>query len=281
MKSIPLVALLTDFGTRDGYVGVMKGVMLGIAPDVRLVDLTHEIPPQDVWAGAWVLHTSWRAFPQGTVFLCVVDPGVGTGRRPVALRAGGQLFVGPDNGLFSYVLAEAPAERAVMLDKPLYHLPAPSTTFHGRDIFAPCAAHLARSILLDAVGTLVTVESLVRLPLPQPEWRDDALVGHVLYVDIYGNLITDFGPARTDAILTMPDMSLRIAGETITERCRTFGEGPQARAFALRDSSGHLAIAMRDGSAAALLGAGVGDDVTIVGMAHDVGVGIDAGNSPA
>lgn len=281
MKSIPLVALLTDFGTRDGYVGVMKGVMLGIASDVRLVDLTHEIPPQDVRAGAWVLHTSWRAFPQGSVFLCVVDPGVGTDRRPVALRAGGQLFVGPDNGLFSYVLAEAPAERAVVLDRPLYHLPAPSATFHGRDIFAPCAAHLARGILLDVVGTPVAVESLVRFPLPQPEWRGDALVGHVLHVDTFGNLITDFAPARTDAILAMPDVSLRIAGEMITERCRTFGEGPQGRTFALRDSSGHLAIAMRDGSAAVLLGAGVGDEVTIAGMSRDVGVGMDAPNSPA
>lgn len=280
MKSIPLVALLTDFGTRDGYVGVMKGVMLSIAPDVRLVDLTHEIRPQDLRAAAWVLRTSWRPFPEGTVFLCVVDPGVGTDRRPIALRAGGRLFVGPDNGLFSYVLAETPAERAVVLDKPLYHLPTLSATFHGRDIFAPCAAHLARGILLDVVGTPVAPDSVVRLQLPQPEWRDDALVGHVLHVDVYGNLITDFDPARTDVILTMPDMSMRIAGETMTERCRTFGEGPWGRAFALRDSSGHLAIAVRDGSAAALLGAGVGDEVTVVGLARDASVGMDSGNSP-
>ncbi|HLZ22714.1 MAG TPA: SAM-dependent chlorinase/fluorinase [Ktedonobacterales bacterium] len=269
MKSIPLVALLTDFGTRDGYVGVMKGVMLGIAPDVRLVDLTHEIPPQDVRAAAWVLHTSWRSFPGGTVFLCVVDPGVGTGRRPVALRAGGRFFVGPDNGLFSYVLADTPVERTVVLDKALYHLPTLSATFHGRDIFAPAAAHLARGILLDAAGTPVDPESLVRLPLSQPEWQEDALLGHVLHSDRFGNLITDFGPACTDAILATPEMSMCIAGETIREHCRTFVEGPEEQPFALRDSSGHLMIAVRGGSAAELLGAGVGEAVIVLGLERD------------
>ncbi|MGH2515300.1 MAG: SAM hydrolase/SAM-dependent halogenase family protein, partial [Ktedonobacterales bacterium] len=254
MKSVPLVALLTDFGTRDGYVGVMKGVILSIAPETQLVDLTHEIPPQHVHAGAWVLHTSWRAFPLGSVFLCVVDPGVGTSRRPIAVRAGGRLFVGPDNGLFSYILVEAKVERAVVLDKPLYHLPTPSATFHGRDIFAPCAAHLAREILLDAVGTPVPVESLARLPLSHPEWRDDTLVGHILHVDTFGNLITDFDTICTDSILAAPDVQIALAGEMIADRRRTFGEGPLERPFALRDSSGHLAIAVRNGSAAARLG---------------------------
>lgn len=270
MKPFPLVALLTDFGTRDGYVGVMKGVMLSIAPETRLVDLTHEIPPQNVRTGAWVLHTSWAAFPQGSVFLCVVDPGVGTSRRPVALRAGGRIFVGPDNGLFSYILAKAQVERAVVLDKPAYQLPAPSATFHGRDIFAPAAAHLARGILLDAVGTPVALESLVRLPLPHAYWRGDVLVGHVLHTDIFGNLITDFGPARTDAILAAPDIRVRIAGEIFSARHRAFGEGAAGRPFALRDSSGHLAIAVRDGSAAAMLGAGVGEEVVVEGLERDV-----------
>lgn len=279
MRSISLVALLTDFGTRDGYVGVMKGVMLGIAPDARLVDLTHEIAPQDVRTAAWVLHTSWRSFPEGSVFLCVVDPGVGTSRRPVALRAGGRLFVGPDNGLFSYVLTGAPAERAVVLDKPLYHLPTPSATFHGRDIFAPCAAHLARGILLDAVGTPVPPESLVRLPLPQPEWRDGTLIGHVLHTDTFGNLITDLDPLRANTILAAPDVRLCVAGETITERCHTFGEGPEGQPFALRDSSGHLAIAVRNGSAAARLGAGVGDEVIVLGLEPDTNPDMGAGGA--
>lgn len=269
MISFPLVALLTDFGAYDGYVGVMKGVMLGIAPDARLVDLTHEIAPQDVRAGAWVLHTSWRSFPLGTVFLCVVDPGVGTSRRPVAVRAGGRTFVGPDNGLFSNVLAEAPVERAVVLDKPLYHLPSPSATFHGRDVFAPCAAHLARGLLLDAVGSPVTPESLVRLPLSRPEWRNGALVGHVMHTDHFGNLITDLDPSYADAILAAPGVRMIIASETITARAHTFGDGPEGQAFALRDSSGHLALAVRNGSAAALLGAGEGDEVIVENLGRD------------
>ncbi|HKT39490.1 MAG TPA: SAM-dependent chlorinase/fluorinase, partial [Ktedonobacterales bacterium] len=115
MPTVPLIALLTDFGVEDGYPGVMKGVMLGIAPATPLVDLTHAIPPQDVRAGAWVLHTAWRYFPVGSVFLCVVDPGVGSARHPIALQAGGRLFVGPDNGLFTHILIENPDARAVML----------------------------------------------------------------------------------------------------------------------------------------------------------------------
>lgn len=279
MRSHALVALLTDFGTRDGYVGVMKGVMLGIAPETRLVDLTHEIPPQDVRAGAWVLHTSWRAFPEGTVFLCVVDPGVGTARLPIALRAGGQFFVGPDNGLFSYVLAEAAAERAVVLDKPLYHLPRPaSVTFHGRDIFAPCAAHLARGILMDVVGTpIAAVDTLVRLPLSRPTWHGATLIGHVVHIDAFGNLITDFDPARTDAILAAPAVSLCIREQRITTRAVTFGDGPEGQPFILRDSSGHLALAVRNGSAAARVGAAVGDEIVLEGARRDDALDRSAG----
>ena len=120
MAGSPPITLLTDFGSRDGYSGVMKGVILGIAPGTALVDLTHEIAPQDVVGAAWVLHTAWRYFPLGTIFLCVVDPGVGSARRPVALAAGGRLFVGPDNGLFSYVLAAAPPDEAVALEDPRF-----------------------------------------------------------------------------------------------------------------------------------------------------------------
>lgn len=270
MNRQPVLALLTDFGTRDGYVGVMKGVILGVAPECRLVDLTHDIPPQDVRAGAWVLGTAWRYFPEGTIFLCVVDPGVGSERRPIAVRAGGRIFVGPDNGMLSYVLASCQVERAVVLDKPLYHLPLASATFHGRDIFSPCAAHLARGILLEAVGTIIPAASLVTLPLSQPVWEDAAtLVGHVLHTDRFGNLISDFDAGLTGAILATPSIELGIAGYTITNRAATFADGPAGEPFALRDSSGHLALAVRDGSAAALLGADEGDEIRVVGLRRD------------
>lgn len=278
MQRPPIIALLTDFGTRDGYAGVMKGVILGITPECRLVDLTHDIPPQDVRAGAWALSTAWRYFPVGTIFLCVVDPGVGSERRPIAVRAGDRFFVGPDNGLCTYVLAGCEPERVVVLDKPLYHLPLPSATFHGRDIFSPCAAHLARGILLDAVGTVVSPSSLASLPLSHPMWADAAtLVGHVLHTDHFGNLISDFGSGLTGAILATPGVTLRVAGYAITACAPTFAAGPEREPFALRDSSGHLALAVRNGSAASLLGAGEGDEIRVTGLRRES----DVADAPA
>jgi len=269
MAGSPPIALLTDFGSRDAYPGVMKGVILGIAPGAALVDLTHEIAPQDVTGGAWVLHTAWRFFPLGTIFLCVVDPGVGGARRPVALAAGGRLFVGPDNGLFSYVLAAATTGEAVALDDPRFHLPHPSATFHGRDIFAPCAAHLARGIPLGELGSAVAATSLVTFALPRPVWQGDVLHGHVLHVDRFGNLITDVASALAAALLATPAARLAVAGTDISARAHTFADGPEGEPFLLADSSGHLAIAVRNGSAAALLGAGRGDEVVARGVPHE------------
>jgi S-adenosylmethionine hydrolase len=262
----PAIALLTDFGTADGYVGVMKGVLLGIAPGVALIDLTHDIPPQDIREAAWVLHTSWRYFPAGTIFLCVVDPGVGTGRRPVALRADGRVFVGPDNGLFSYVLAATEPEAAVTLDDPRHHLPGASATFHGRDIFSPCAAHLAAGVPLAALGSPLDPASLIRLAPPRPTWDGETLRGRVLHVDRFGNLITSVSGALATAALTAPDVTLRLGTYLITDRARTFASGPEQRLFVLLDSSGHLAIALRNGSAAAYMGAGRDDEIAITGL---------------
>lgn len=263
------IALLTDFGTRDGYLGIMRGVILGIAPASPVVDLTHEIPAQDVDTGAWVLSTAWRYFPRGTIFLAVVDPGVGSARRAIALRAGERLFVGPDNGLFSLVTAQAPAEEAVSLDNPRYQLPRPSATFHGRDIFAPAAAHLAAGVPLAALGGALAPESLVTLALPTPRRDGDALVGHVLHVDVFGNLITDFAGPLTDALLAVPGVSFTVGGMRVTDRALTFAAGPAGTPFALRDSSGHLAIAVRNGSAASLLGIRRGAEVRAHGAPPD------------
>ena len=269
MPAVPLVALLSDFGLRDGYVGVMKGAVLGIAPETPLVDLTHAIPPQDVRTAAWVLHTAWRSFPERSVFLCVVDPGVGSARRPIALQVGGRYFVGPDNGLFSYPLTEEGAAaataatvdgadamdtRAVILDNPRY-FPAtpPSTTFHGRDIFAPAAGRLAAGVPFEELGQSLAVSALARLALPQPEWRQRALLAHVVHVDHFGNILTDVKGPWAQAVFTAPAPVLTIAGRRVTARARTFAEGPADALFLYSDSSGHLAIARRNGSAAAAL----------------------------
>ena len=259
----PVIALLTDFGQADGYVGVMKGVMLGIAPDATLVDLSHEVPPQDVATGAWLLHTAWRSFPAGTVFLCVVDPGVGSDRRPIALHMADRYFVGPDNGLFSYILPSA--EVAVVLDDPRYHLPQTSATFHGRDIFAPCAAWLARMTPLTALGSSLPVADLVTLDLPEPFWQDGELIGRILHIDHYGNLITSFGPDMAVHILASKAATLHVGARRITARASHFAAGPEGAPFLLRDSSGHLAIAVRNGNAAVSLNARQGQEVRMTG----------------
>ncbi|MFI5273221.1 MAG: S-adenosyl-l-methionine hydroxide adenosyltransferase family protein [Ktedonobacterales bacterium] len=262
----PAIALLTDFGTADAYPGVMCGIMLGIAPTVPTVTLTHEIPPQDVVSAAWVLHTAWRSFPAGSVFLCVVDPGVGGTRRPIALAAGGCFFVGPDNGLFSFVLAGAAARAAVVLDNPRYRLPHVSATFHGRDVFAPAAAHLAVGVPLATLGTPLAPHSLLRLPLSAPQWEDDTLVGHVVHVDHFGNLITDIAGSLAAALLNTPCVTLRLDDTPIAARAETFAAAPTGTPVALLDSSGHLAVALRDGSAAAALSAGRGASLRAHGV---------------
>ena len=278
-RTAPLVALLTDFGTADGYVGVMKGVILDIAPGIPLVDLTHGVPAQDVRQGAWILHTAWQYLPAGSVCLAVVDPGVGTQRREVAFAAGGRLFVGPDNGLFSYVLNTAPAAAAVLLDNPRYRLPSVSATFHGRDVFAPAAGHLAAGVPLGELGSVIDPASLARLEVPRPEPHPMGLLGHVLHVDRFGNLITDFGPDFVASVFLDPRVRLRVGAAEITSRATTFAMGPADVPFALIDSSGHVAIAVRDGSAAARLGAGVGTEVLAIGASRTQDAGGGPGNT--
>ncbi|HKT38508.1 MAG TPA: SAM-dependent chlorinase/fluorinase [Ktedonobacterales bacterium] len=255
MAAVPLIALLTDFGASDGYPGVMKGVILGIAPATPLVDLTHEIAPQDVRAGAWVLHTAWRYFPEGSVFLCVIDPGVGSARRAIALQAGGRIFVGPDNGLFSYLLADPfdADARAVILAYPRYFAAHPSDTFHGRDIFAPAAAWLATGITIEELGPAVPAENLARLPLRQPTWQGDTLIASCAHSDHFGNILTTIAGDLARVVLSASAARLTIADHSVTARARTFAEGPEGELFLYLDSSGHLAIARRNGSALATL----------------------------
>lgn len=267
-----LVGLLTDFGLEDGYVGVMKAVALSIAPTASLVDISHDVAPQDVEMGAWLLATAWRYFPAGSVLLCVVDPGVGGSRRAVALEAHGRVFVGPDNGLFTSPLEDdltdgAPI-RCARLDNPHYHLAAPSATFHGRDIFAPCAAHLVAGVPLAALGSPVDPAALVRLDVARHAvWRDDMVVGRVAHIDRYGNLITNIGPELAQQALSQPTAWTEVAGREVWASATHFAAGPADEPFFLQDSSGALAIAMRGASAAAVLGARRGDAVTLRGLA--------------
>lgn len=280
MSTTPIIGILTDFGLSDHYVGVMKAVALTIAPGAQLVDITHQIAPQDVEGGAWTLGMTWRAFPVGSVLLCVVDPGVGSARRAVALEVAGRRFVGPDNGLFTYSLADdsSSAARCVALDDPRYHLPAPSATFHGRDIFAPCAAHLASGVALESLGSAVDVASLVRLPIAlRGERRGDAVIGRVAHIDHYGNLITNIESQSTRAALARPLARISLGQWTVSARATHFAAGPLDEPFFLQDSSGALAIVLRDGSAAERMGARRGDVVTLCGMDDTSDTAGDAG----
>ncbi len=241
MKRGPIV-LLTDFGLKDHYVGVMKGVIADLAPEARVIDLLHEVPPQDVFAGAFHLWTSYRYFPAGSIFVAVVDPGVGTKRRGLLLEAHDRFFIGPDNGLFTLVLDETEDFRAFSLENSRFFLPKVSHTFHGRDVFAPCAAHLFRGEDPEEFGP--PVRDPVRLPVPPLREEPQRLIGTVIHVDRFGNLITNIPAAR----LPRPPKAVIFRGERIPFR-RTYGEAPPGTPLALVDSDGLLEIAVSGGSA--------------------------------
>lgn len=259
------IAILTDFGYRDHYVGVMKGVIASIAPDAQVIDITHGVPPQSIVAGAIALRESWRFFPQRTVFLAVVDPGVGTSRLPVAIetRAGAR-FVGPDNGLLSLAADDAGIKTIICLESSRHRLANPSSTFHGRDIFAPAAAHLAGGVSLSALGSkLVRIEML---KLPKPEPVRDSIRGEVLYIDGYGNLITNISQrdvARLLSSFRAKSVSVRIKGSAPTKILNTYGDARSGAILATFGSFELLEIAVRDGSAARRLRCGVGDSVKV------------------
>lgn len=243
-----IVTLLTDFGLTDSYVGQVKGVILGLAPRVSLVDLTHEIPAQDVREGSFQLATAWSAFPEGTVHMAVVDPGVGTARRAIAFSFGGHRFVLPDNGLATLVLGSEPPDLVVVLDRAASHRSRVSTTFHGRDIFAPVAARLARGADLEDVGTPVTAESLVLLDIPRIERGADVVRGPVVSIDHFGNCRTLIRPE--DLPWPRDEVSVRCGSATTHGISSTYGAVPEGQTLALFGSHSGLEIAVSMGSAA-------------------------------
>jgi S-adenosylmethionine hydrolase len=187
----PTIALITDFGIEDSYVGIMKGVMRKICPTADFIDISHSITRQNAREAALTLMNAYRYFPAGTIFLVVVDPGVGSERRPVAVSGDEYFFVAPDNGVLSYTLAELELLQAVSLSKEEYHLELVSQTFHGRDIFSPAAAHLAAGIALSELGE--AIEDLQRLPAPELRLLKDRLLGEVTHIDHFGNVVTSIG----------------------------------------------------------------------------------------
>ena len=257
----PVIALLSDFGTRDHYAGTMKGVVLGLCPEAMLVDITHEIPPHDVLAGALQLAASFKYFPAGTVFLAVVDPGVGSGRRGLAVEAGDYRFVAPDNGVLTAVLQEAPAKRIVELTERRYARPTVSRTFEGRDRFAPAAAWLARGIQLPALGR--PLGDCQRLEIPQPVAETDRLAGTVLLVDAFGNLVTNLDRRAVEALAKAGAIQIVAGGQSVPRLVSTYADIAHGEVCALFGSSDHLELAAHSESAAARLGLGRGAVVEI------------------
>jgi S-adenosylmethionine hydrolase len=271
--SRPIVTLTTDFGQTDGYVGTMKGVVLGICPKAVLVDISHEIRPQAMRQAAYVLSTAVPYFPPDTVHLVVVDPGVGSERRPIAVQTERARDAAPDNGVLSSVLAQEPARLAVDLAESPVRLPQASATFHGRDIFAPAAAHLALGADLSEIGTPIPTSSLVTLANLQPKAQaDGSWLGEILHVDRFGNLITNFQTPTPQfptpgSPIPNPQISILLGGVHISGLSRTFASVAPGELVAYIGSSGCLEIAVREGNAATQLKLDVGDPVQVEGLA--------------
>ena len=268
-NSRPVIALMTDFGIGDGDVGVMKAVIAGILPDAHIIDITHNVAPQNVSSGAWILAAGYHYFPKNTVFVCVVDPDVGSTRAAIAVHAGDWYFVGPDNGLFSYVMSEQPIHAAVLLANSSYHLPTVSSTFHGRDIFAPVGAYLARGLtdIFFELGPSVDPAALRRLEVGGAVRHGTTINAHIVHVDNFGNLITSIPLTLVPELYTVSQVQIifKNIGITVEKLRQYFAEGPDdGQAFIYGDSSGYVGIAVRNGNAAKTLGVGFGAPIALI-----------------
>ncbi|MES1254158.1 MAG: SAM-dependent chlorinase/fluorinase [Acidobacteriota bacterium] len=251
---------MTDFGLRDHYVGAMKGVILGICPSATLVDISHDVPPQDVVAASLELAAAYRYFPAGTIFLVVVDPGVGSSRPAIAAAAGGYVFVAPDNGVLNGALADLPAPEVVELTEPRYQRPTVSRTFEGRDRFAPAAAWLATGVPLASLGP--PAAPLSRLVLPTPVLDATGAVGQVVRVDRFGNLISNI---HRDTLAQVGASALDVhIGTCAPALVATYADVAAGELCALVGSTGHLEVAVNGASAALRLGLGRGAAVHVV-----------------
>jgi S-adenosylmethionine hydrolase len=263
---MPVIALLTDFGTQDIYVGVMKGVIWGICPEAKIADLTHEIPPQDVTAGALALWGAFRFFPKGTVFCAVVDPGVGTSRRAIAVQTEKHFFVGPDNGLLWWAISESEVVKVVELQNRHYFLPVISRTFHGRDIFAPVAAHIAKGVAIDEFGRELSVDELVKLPALRAETDERHIRAQIVHIDRFGNAITnlrreDF--AKWLSLHGQRGWTAKIGDLRFNALCQTYAEVKAGEPLLLFNSYDLLEVAVNRGNAAEQLGIRKGDVLEI------------------
>lgn len=263
-----MIALMTDFGLVDPYVGIMKAVITSIAPEAKIIDITHDIPPHNIAAGAWVLAQSFDYLALNAIVVAVVDPGVGTKRLPIAVQIGSRVCIVPNNGLITRIVPADHPVRIISLDNERFWLNPPShsmisATFHGRDIFAPVAAHFAHGARFIDLGTAMPSSALVHLQLPQPHCVDAIWHAHVIAIDHFGNVITDITEPLVNQFAQNLNLVSFFKEQPIAPFFTTFGLGPIDRPFWYIDSSRHAAIAIRNGNAAATVQCAIGDEILI------------------
>ena len=262
--AISLITLLTDFGDRDYFVASMKGVILNINPQARIVDLSHQVAQHQIEDAAYVLKSSYRYFPDGTVHVAVVDPGVGGTRRPLLVSTSRYFFLAPDNGLLTDIIHEELSAEVRQIENKQYRLDAEGATFDGRDLFAPAAAWLTRGQAPGTFGRLI--RDVTTLPAQEPAWEGPTFVGRIAYVDHFGNLISNITPSHLADIrryTKRTSVSIRIAGATIDDLTTCYADGSSDALRALINSNGHVEIFVKEGSAAHMLHVGRGERMEI------------------
>lgn len=264
-SAISVVTLLTDFGDRDYFVASMKGVILNINPQARVVDLSHTVRPQDIEDAAYLLKSCYRYFPDGTIHVAVVDPGVGTSRRPLLVTTSRYFFLAPDNGVLSYVFQDELSVEVRAVQNKQYRLDSEGATFDGRDLFAPAAAWLTRGQAPGSYGPLI--RDAVKLPIPEPAWLNAALTGQIVYVDRFGNLISNLTPLHLKEVqgaTKRAAVTIRIAGTAIEGLVGSYEEGTPNAPGALINSNGQVEIFIKRGSAAEVLKVGRGERIQLL-----------------
>lgn len=255
-----MLAFLSDFGLKDPYAGIVKSVLLGINPGLSIIDITHEVPAHDIKCGAFILASCFRQFPQGTIFLAVVDPGVGSPRNGLIMSFDGHFFVGPDNGLVTYLVKKAGVFSCHVIEREHYFRRPASPTFHARDIFAPVAAHLSLGTPPPSFGGRYNTPVLFKYS--EPQIKDDKLTGQVIYIDRFGNLITDLDANLVTGFLDHASCTISIHGKECL-LFKTYSDAPVGGVLAVTGSSGFLEISVNCGSAQRLLNVETGDSVVL------------------